>query len=382
MLHIHPNARTTPATRAEIARCTEPSGTVARRYGISAETVRKWRKRGAADCLDRSARPHRLPWKASDEERAVVCALRQATNFALDDLTFVVTHFLPHLNRDSIWRILKAEGLNRRRPPVSDRPAKGQGTFRDYDLGFVHIDIKHLPKPQTTDSERRKRYLFVAVDRRSRSVHLAVNDETEASAIAFLRDAATAFPFQLTHMLTDNGSCLTPAFARTCAELGAQYRHTKPRTPQTNGMVERFNGRIGSEVLGIIIYSHRDLEQLLQGFNAAYNDRRQRVLDGRTPSQVTAERLKAEPKLARAAPSGRAGPCDLTKARLIADRAKEVSQPDIVCDRLRLGPTCDPRGNRNQLIRAETANKNACKCRSGRVSRLRHARSRPRATRD
>lgn len=32
---IHPNARTTPVTRAEIAR--------------------KWRERGAADCLDRSA---------------------------------------------------------------------------------------------------------------------------------------------------------------------------------------------------------------------------------------------------------------------------------------------------------------------------------------
>ncbi len=137
MPHIHPNARTTPAVRAEIARSTEPSGTVARRYGISAETVRKWRKRGAADCLDHSARPHRLPWKATDEERAVVCALRRATNFALDDRgetaglrrTFVVAHFLPHLNRDSIWRILRAEGLNRRRPAVSAKPARGQGTF-------------------------------------------------------------------------------------------------------------------------------------------------------------------------------------------------------------------------------------------------------------
>jgi hypothetical protein len=43
----------------------------------------------------------------------VVCALRRATNFALDDLTFVVSHFLPHLNRDSAWRILRAEGLSR-----------------------------------------------------------------------------------------------------------------------------------------------------------------------------------------------------------------------------------------------------------------------------
>ncbi len=200
----------------------------------------------------------------------MVCALRRATNFPLDDLTFVVRHFLPHLNRDSIFRILKADGLNRRTKPASDSPAKGQGTFRDYDLGFVHIDVKHLPKLRTANGERRKRYLFVAIDRRSRSVHLAVkDDETEKSAIAFLREAAAAFPFQPTHVLTDNGSCFTPAFARACAELGAEYRHTKPRTPQTNGMVERFNGRIGSEVLGITIYSHRDLEQLLRGFNAA-----------------------------------------------------------------------------------------------------------------
>ena len=73
MLHIHPNARTTPVTRAEIARSTEPSGVLAKRYGVSSETVRKWRGRGASDCRDRSARPHKLPWKASEEERAIVC---------------------------------------------------------------------------------------------------------------------------------------------------------------------------------------------------------------------------------------------------------------------------------------------------------------------
>ena len=96
---------------------------------IERVTVRKWRKRGVADCLDRSARPHRLPWKATEEERAIVCTLRRATNFPLDDPTSVVCHFLPHLNRDSICRILKAEGLNRRPKPTSERPAKGQGTF-------------------------------------------------------------------------------------------------------------------------------------------------------------------------------------------------------------------------------------------------------------
>src|SRR3954454_20312252 len=329
MLQIHPNARTTPVTRAEIACSHERTGILAQRYGVSTETIRKWRQRGAADCLDHAARPHQLPWKATAAERAIVCRLRRVTNFALDDLTFVITHFLPHLNRDSIWRILKAEGLNRRPKPAPTQPAKGQGTFKDDDLGFVHIDIKHLPKLQTANGERRKRYLYVAIDRRSRAVHLAVkDDETEASAMAFLREAAAAFPFRMTHVLTDNGSCFTPAFAKACAALGAEYRHTLPRTPQTNGLVERFNGRIGSEVLAITIYSHHQLEQLLRGFNAAYNARRQRVLEAKTPDQVVIERLTAKPALAKDKPSERAGPCDITKARLIAQSAKEVPQPD------------------------------------------------------
>ena len=160
MLAIHPNARTTPAVRAEIARSTESSGVLAQRYGVSTETIRKWRKRGPVDCQDRSSRPHKLPWKATEEERAIVCALRRATGFPLDDLTFVVTHFLPHLNRDAVYRILKAEGLGRLSP--ASRSRKPDGTFKTYDLGFVHVDVKHLPKLRTQDGESRKRSLRAA----------------------------------------------------------------------------------------------------------------------------------------------------------------------------------------------------------------------------
>ena len=58
-----------------------------------------------------------------------------------------------------------------------------------------------------------------------------------------------------------------------------------------NDLVERFSGRVASEVLGINAHSHRALEQLLRGFNTAYNTRRQRVLDTKTPNQIVAERL-------------------------------------------------------------------------------------------
>ena len=180
MHSIHPNARTTPAVRREIALSSERTGVLAQRYGVSTETIRRWRQRGPEACLDRSARPHQLPWKASEEERAIVCALREATGFPLDDLTFVVTHVLPHLNRDSVYRILKAEGLNRL--PPARQPKRETGSFKDYDLGFLHMDIKHLPKLRDQEGVTRKRFLYVAIDRASRWVHLAVQDDELASS--------------------------------------------------------------------------------------------------------------------------------------------------------------------------------------------------------
>jgi transposase InsO family protein len=289
---------------------------------VSTETIRKWRKRGANDCRDHSSRPHKLPWTATDEERAIVCALRQATGFPLNDLTFVVSHFLPHLNRDAVYRILKAEGLGRL-PPAQQRKRK-IGTFKDYDLGFVHMDIKHLPKLQTANGESRKRFLYVAIDRCSRWVHLAVkDDELTTSAVAFLKGAVRAFPFKVTHVLTDRGSCFTAdGFEEACRQLTVQ-----PYTPQTNGLVERFNGRVQREVLGITIYSHRDLETPLKGFNQACNRRRQRVLKGASPEEVVQRRLAAEPKLA----NRRYKPPDsdaLPPALQVVAHAKEISRPD------------------------------------------------------
>ncbi len=137
MYQIHPNTRTTPAVRAETARLTEPSGVLAKRYGVGTKTIRKSRKRGAEDCQDRSSRPTHLRWRATDEECAIVCHLRRMTGFALDDLIFTLRHFLPHLNRDSIYGILKAEGLGRLPDPST--PRKVTKSFKEYDLGFVHM---------------------------------------------------------------------------------------------------------------------------------------------------------------------------------------------------------------------------------------------------
>jgi len=155
-----------------------------------------------------------------------------------------------------------------------------------------------LPKLRTADGEIRKRYLYVAIARCSRFVLLAVYDaENAANAVDFLAKARKAFPFRITHILTDRGSCFSAdAFESACSSVKS-HRTTKAYTPQTNGMVERFNGRIASEVLGINIAGHVDLEVLLTGFNYAYNRRRQRVLNGLSPIDRVDERLKLNDRL-------------------------------------------------------------------------------------
>jgi hypothetical protein len=129
MHQIHPNVRTTPAVRAEITRFSAPTGLLAQRYGVSTETTAD----GAGVALPTASTAPPPPQLALEGHcRRARCGLPAARKeqLCLDDLTFVVRHFLPHINRDSIWHILKAEGLNRRRPAASERPARGTGKFR------------------------------------------------------------------------------------------------------------------------------------------------------------------------------------------------------------------------------------------------------------
>jgi hypothetical protein len=81
-------------------------------------------------------------------------------------------------------------------------------------------------------------------------------------------------------------------------------------------------------VLGLTVASHRDLERLLKGFNAAYNARRQRVLGGRSPEQVVRERRRHNESLANPGYRLLPDPCLLPEALLVVARAKDVSQPD------------------------------------------------------
>ena len=193
--------------------------------------------------------PHRLQTTLTPAQEAVAVALRKTLLVSLDDLLAVVREFLnPNVSRSGLDRCLRRHGV---------------GSLRDlkaYEPGYIHVDVKYLPRMV---NETSRGYLFVAIDRATRWVFIAIyRNKTDANARRFLRDLERACPIHIRTILTDTGKEFTDRLfglrKRTatgqhevdtlCSTLGIDNRLTPPRSPQTNGMVERFNGRI-EEVL-------------------------------------------------------------------------------------------------------------------------------------
>ena len=87
MSQVHPLARTTPRTRAEINASPDSITVLSDRYNISLATARKWKQRD--DVQDRSHRPHKLSTTLTPGQEAVVVELRRTLLLPLDDLLIV-----------------------------------------------------------------------------------------------------------------------------------------------------------------------------------------------------------------------------------------------------------------------------------------------------
>ena len=294
LIALHKNARTTPAVRAEIAASTETAPVLAQRYGISEQTVYKWKKREAFG--DRSHIAHRLQTVLSPAQEAIGVQLRRTLLLPLDDLLAVSREFLcPAVSRSGLDRCLRRHGVGNLNALKPQEPVVSSKTFKSYEPGYVHVDVKYLPQMQDESS---RRYLFVAIDRATRWVFVRIYADMETtSAVDFVNRLHEAAPMRIDKLLTDNGACFTDRFQRKsrtpsgkhhfdvrCRALGIEHRLCPPRHPQTNGLVERFNGRIAEITAQTRFHSAAELEQTLMNYVKVYNTRiPQRALDHHTP---------------------------------------------------------------------------------------------------
>jgi transposase InsO family protein len=279
-VRLHKNATTTPKIRALIQASTEANTVLAKRYGVGVETVARWKGRDSVE--DRPHTAHRLQTTLSPAQEAVVLAIRETLWLSLDDLLAVVREFIhPDLTRSALHRCLKRHGVSTR--PETETAKRATKPFKAYEPGYLHVDVKYLPQ---MGDETTRRYLYVAIDRASRWVHLAIKPhKTAAAARSFLNGLAKACPIRISHILTDNGKEFTDRlfgsrarqatgeheFDLLCQALGIEHRLTQPRTPQTNGMVERFNGRIADILKSHHFRSGEELETALMRYAWLYN---------------------------------------------------------------------------------------------------------------
>jgi transposase InsO family protein len=300
VINLHPQARTTPRVRAEIKASSESSTVLAKRYNVTKSTASKWKRREHVQ--DLSHRAHKLNTTLSPVQETIVVELRRTLLLPLDDLVAITREFInKDVSRSGLDRCLRRHGLaslkqlQRDADDGSKTPPK---QFKDYEPGFVHIDIKFLP---CMPDEDKRRYLFVAIDRATRWVFLKIYpDQTDESSVDFVDRLIIAAPMVITKILTDNGSQFTDRFTHkskqpsgehafdvTCATHAIEHRLCPPRHPQTNGMVERFNGRI-AEILGQTRFaSANELETTLTHYLKTYNHHiPQRVLGHVSPVQA------------------------------------------------------------------------------------------------
>src|SRR4051794_36306154 len=139
-LNLHANATTTPKVRAYIQRSKARVAELAAELGVSETTIRRWR--GRTTVSDQSHTPKTLKTSLSAIEEALVCELRTLLQLPLDDIVEVMRRCVnDKLSRSAIHRCLKRHGLSQRAKP--DKPAVG--VFEQATVGFIHIDLKHLP---------------------------------------------------------------------------------------------------------------------------------------------------------------------------------------------------------------------------------------------
>lgn len=273
----HSNAVTNVRLRCEINNSKLSNKDLTLKYGVSDKTINKWKNRDIFE--DKSSRPNTIKYALSNLEMLIAINLRVLTWWALDEITEAINSSDPTRLRSAVYRTFVREGINN----VPTKEKEKAKKFKEYDPGYLHIDVTYLPKINGV-----KYYLFVAIDRATRTLFYKVYDtKTADNTEDFMNECLDFFPFGITHVLTDNGLEFTNRLLKNkkgeyctkpskldvlCQKNDIDHRCTKPFTPKTNGMVEKANDIIKNKTIRITTYANlEEMNDDLMNFLVLYN---------------------------------------------------------------------------------------------------------------
>ena len=167
--------------------------------------------------------------------------------------------------------------------------------FRKYTRGFLHIDTIIAPK-----INGKRYYIFTCIDRVTKIAFIWVTErKTMEMGKQFLEKTLAFYPYPIRYVLTDNGPEFSYKFLpknrqtkkehpfdTVCKTNKIHHRTIKFRHPWTNGMVERFNGKVKVKVIKRYIFENKeDLEVKLICYLNSYNfDVKLKQLGYKTPA--------------------------------------------------------------------------------------------------
>jgi transposase InsO family protein len=262
-----------------------------RRYGVSARTVRRWRKRWRAEGIKGLVPryPHRRQRRVTAEVLELIRQARQELAYgAARTRLWLLRRHRVRLAMGTLQRIFVDLGLpylrrTRKRAPrqlrLFEKPEPGDSV--QVDVKFVRIRGRWAFQYTAIDDCTRFRVL---------RLYRTLN---HASSMAFLRELVMALPFPIRRLQCDNGREFPFEFALAVEAAGIRHRYIRPRRPQQNGKVERSH-RIDHEEF----WSRRTFQDFdeatvaLRAWETTYNyDRLSLALKGHTPAEKLALRL-------------------------------------------------------------------------------------------
>ncbi len=239
---------------------------------MARKTVRKWKYRDAIE--DKSSCPNHINITLTKEQEDLILFERKHNKRTIDEIYFVLKDKIPDLYSMKIYRCLKRYNLNVLPVELATAERKIK-KFKDYGIGYLHIDVLYAPK-----INKERRYVFTCIDRVSKVAYVEVRrNKTKNDGKEFLQNAIGFYPYKINYILTDNGLefCFNALpkkrktdrvhpFVELCKINKIRHRTIKFKHPWTNGMIERFNGKIKSKVF------HRYLFENVEDLNTKIID--------------------------------------------------------------------------------------------------------------
>lgn len=267
---------------------------VCHRCGISATTLRKWRRRykaeGEAGLYSQSKRPHHSPGaKLTAENIGWILEMRSKRNLGARRIQaeLIRLHSFK-LSVATIWKVLNRYGMPYLRRGRT--PRKPKSYSRNIPGERVQMDTVQIAPGV---------FQFTATDDCTRMRVLALYPRRSANnAVRFLEDhVLKEFPFPIQRIQTDRGGEFfgTP-FQQAMMNRKIKFRPIRPYSPHLNGKVERSQRTDRVEFYATVQHNDPELKDKLKEWQNFYNQIRPHTsLGGKPPMARYLERQKNIP---------------------------------------------------------------------------------------